>query len=197
MLFVQLACLPAWGQQQAGASGQQLTFLGLEGTLPAGWQAQKPGSNMRLAQYRIPGPPEAQLVVFYFGPGQGGSVQANAARWSSQFTDAKGKPVEPDIRQLRSEDPSVTLVELHGNYTRSMGMGTDNSIKPDHALMAAVVETPEGNAFIQLWGPESTVSDARKDYLDFLQNLKAGADPNSGDSLLNYPESRNLRTVNK
>ena len=166
----------AWGQQQTGTGGQQLVFLGIEGKLPAAWLAETPGSNMRLAQYRIPGAPEAQLVVFYFGPGQGGSVEANAARWSSQFTDAQGKQVEPDIRQLRASAPKVTLVELHGNYARGMGMGTDNSIQADHALMAAVVETPEGNAFIQLWGPESTVSDASKDYLDFLQNLKLSED---------------------
>jgi len=178
LLLVHVACTPAWGQQQIGASGQRLAFMGIEGTLPAGWLAQTPGSSMRLAQYRIPGPPEAELVVYYFGPGQGGSVDANAARWSSQFTNVQGKPVKPNIRQLRASAPRVTLVELHGNYARGMGMGTDNSVKPDHALMAAVVETPKGNAFIQLWGPESTVSAARNDYLDFLKNLKLNPDSN-------------------
>ena len=171
MLFVLLTGLPAWGQQAAD-NGQQLTFLGLEGTLPAGWQAETPGSNMRLAQYRIPGPPEAQMVVFYFGSGQGGSIEANAERWSSQFTDKQGKRVQPEIHQLRASDPKVTLVELQGNYARGMGMGTDNSIKPDQILLAAVVETARGNAFIQLWGPASTVSSARDEYLSFLKNLK-------------------------
>lgn len=171
MLLALFAIMPAWGQQ-SGDNGQQLTFLGLEGTLPASWQAEKPGSNMRLAQYRIPGPPDAQLVVFYFGPGQGGSVEANAERWSSQFTDKQGKRVAPEMRQLRASAPKVTLVELHGNYARGMGMGMDNSVKPDQILMAAVVETAKGNAFIQLWGPESTVSGARDDYLSFLQHLK-------------------------
>ena len=176
LLLACAACLPAWGQQQSGDSGQRLAFLGIEGTLPAGWQAQTPGSHMRLAQYRIPGPPDAQMVVYYFGPGQGGSLEDNTARWRSQFTDNMGDPVEPAISRLRDSDPIVTLVELHGNYARGMGMGSDNPVKADHALLAAVVETPRGNAYIQLWGPEATVSKASAAYLEFLKGLKPGVD---------------------
>ena len=29
---------------------------------------------------------DAETVVFYFGPGQGGGVESNIARWAGQFT---------------------------------------------------------------------------------------------------------------
>ena len=170
LLFITVACLPAWGQ--SSGNSQPLAFLGIEGAIPAGWQQETPGSHMRLAQYRVPGPPDAQFVVYYFGPGQGGSVEDNAARWSSQFTTKTGGHVQPDIRQLRAADPKVTLVELHGNYARGMGMGNDDPVKADHGLLAAVVETAKGNAYVQLWGPEATVSKASSAYIDFLKGLK-------------------------
>ena len=178
LLLVHITCPQAWGQQQSDGNGQHLAFLGIEGSLPAEWQPQTPASNMRLAQYRIPGSPEAELVVYYFGPGQGGTVEDNTARWRSQFTDNEGRQVEPAISRLRAAAPKVTLVELHGNYARGVGMGSNAPIKPDHALLAAVVETPGGNAYIQLWGPEVTVSRVKNKYIDFLKNLRPSADSN-------------------
>src|SRR6185503_10900471 len=49
--------------------------------VPEGWAVEKPTSEMRLAQYKLPkaagDAEDALLVVFYFGPGQGGTTQAN------------------------------------------------------------------------------------------------------------------------
>ena len=46
---------------------------------------------MRVAQYGLPGPAgEATLGIFFFGPGQGGSVEANIERWFGQFKQEDG-----------------------------------------------------------------------------------------------------------
>src|SRR5881396_600245 len=52
---------------------------------PEGWVSERPSSSMRVSQYKLPaadGDSEAaSLVVYYFGQGQGGSVDANLERW--------------------------------------------------------------------------------------------------------------------
>src|ERR1041385_3882899 len=65
-------------------------------TMPAGWQEEKPTSNMRVAQYKLPrvegDNADAELVLYYFGQGQGGSTQANIDRWLNQMQQPDGSP---------------------------------------------------------------------------------------------------------
>src|SRR5215468_7200472 len=62
-------------------SGSQKSLGSLTISVPAGWVEQAPTSSMRKAQFLLPRAPgdqaDGELVVFYFGPGQGGSVEAN------------------------------------------------------------------------------------------------------------------------
>ena len=49
-------------------------------TMPAEWINEPPSNVMRQAQYRVTGEAgDGQCVVYYFGAGQGGGPQANAA----------------------------------------------------------------------------------------------------------------------
>src|SRR5262245_30928276 len=61
-----------------------------------GWVSERPTSSMRVSQYQLPaaaGDSEgASLVVYYFGAGQGGSVDANLERWIGQMQSPDGRP---------------------------------------------------------------------------------------------------------
>src|SRR6266496_3368784 len=52
--------------------------------VPESWTTEKPTSEMRVAQYKLPkadgDSEDGLLVVYYFGRGQGGSAQANIDR---------------------------------------------------------------------------------------------------------------------
>ena len=84
----------------ASAYAQALTLLGYQATAPAGWTTVKTTSSMRLAQF-IVGPEgtadRAEVVVYFFGTGQGGNVEANLARWREQFTNPSAAPVVEKI----------------------------------------------------------------------------------------------------
>ena len=58
---------------------------------PDGWVTEKPSSNMRVAQYKLPkaedDKEDASLVLYYFGTTQGGTAQANIDRWIGQFDE--------------------------------------------------------------------------------------------------------------
>ncbi len=73
---------------------------GIRWTAPAAWKAEAP-RPMRAATYSIPTAPGdqgvAECVVNFFGPGQGGGIEANVERWKGQVLGADGKPAVAKI----------------------------------------------------------------------------------------------------
>ena len=160
--------------QSEAAEMKTIKFLGLTSTLPAAWIEQEPSSSMRLAQFRVPGVEsegDANLILYYFGQGQGGSAEANIARWQSQFSKPGGGAVEPGITTMEVNGMPVTVVELRGDYARSTGMGPGAIAAPEQVLLASIVEAPRGNIYIQLHGPAGTVLSQRESYLEFIRGI--------------------------
>jgi len=64
------------------------SVAGLKWTAPSGWKPETP-RPMRAATYTVPATApdsaSAECVVYFFGSGQGGSVQANLDRWKGQL----------------------------------------------------------------------------------------------------------------
>ena len=170
--------LPALPATAGGTVAVRL--LDLESVVDGTWVQEPPASTMRLLQYGVTGAAEvgnASFVVYYFGPDQGGSKEANIERWTSQFSTVEGKPVVPVITTSKAGDLPVTLVELRGSYARSIGIGQQVAAQPDQTLLAAIVETPRGNLFAQLHGPTATVGTARPAFEAFLSGLRPAAAP--------------------
>lgn len=148
--------------------------MGLTWTKPDGWVAEQSTSPMRKAQFRIPGPGgDAELTVFYFGPGQGGDPMANAKRWASQFSQPGGGSSEDAMKtsQTKVGDLPVTLVEVAGTYTNRM---VSNESFADYELLGAIAEGPDANWFFKMTGPKATVEDQRGSFTDFIHSLHPG-----------------------
>ncbi|MBL0392777.1 hypothetical protein JJ685_16695 [Ramlibacter monticola] len=172
---VAISALLAWSLL-AGAAGaaERLPLLRYSVPVPAQWQAQQPASTFRLAQFRVPAAPGAsdgEVVVFHFGSGQGGSADANIARWSSQFKGTDGAPVSPKRETFTVGGLPATLVELTGTYTRTLGAAA-GAPKPGQTLLATVVEAPEGNVIFQLHGDRATVQANRRDFLEMVKGWR-------------------------
>ena len=161
------------------ASGEARTgaAAGVAWTVPARWQVQPP-RTMRVATYLIPkaeGDEEpGECAVFFFGQGQGGSVELNLQRWRDQFETVSGGPPTPAQRQSAINGISVTAVSLAGTYLASMGpMFQSGAVKkPGYKMLGAIVEAPEGNVFLKLTGPEETVMGAEGEFQDLLNSLR-------------------------
>jgi hypothetical protein len=149
---------------------------------PAGWVSEKPGSSMRVAQYRLPKTEgatdeseDASLVLYYFGARQAGSVQANVDRWIDQMQqpDAGSSRDKAKIRTLIVKGLKVTTVDVSGTYTAEMSPGSSMHYnKPGYRLRAAVVETPNGAYYVKLVGPEKTVSRWDQSFTDYLNSFE-------------------------
>jgi hypothetical protein len=146
---------------------------------PDGWTAEKPTSDMRLAQYKLgkaPGDSEdALLVVYYFGQGQGGPAQANIDRWINQIKQPDGHPSKEraKLETLTVNGLQVNTVDVTGNY--SGGMSPDSApvdSKSIYRLRAAVIDTPKGSYFVKLTGPEKTVNHWDQAYNDYIKSFE-------------------------
>ncbi len=154
----------------------QATFLEYRTTVPTGWVGATPSSNMRLAEYRVPpadGAIPVEIVVYFFGPGQGGSPQANLERWKSQFSNPTGGPVAESVRRDTTGTFPLTIAEYTGTYARGVGAGSSaDAARPGHKLIAIVAETPRGTLFFQCFGPAAAVDAQRTAYLQFVRGLR-------------------------
>jgi hypothetical protein len=162
------------GPTPALPSPGKFTFQDYVAPVPASWVALQPSSNMRAAQYRVPGigaGAEAELIVFYFGPAQGGGVQANIDRWVTQFSSDDGQPVVPRTEHTEVGGLRVTFVELNGTYARGIGSGPQGIAKNNQTLLVAIVETPVGNLTFQLHGDQSTVNAHRKSFVAMVRGF--------------------------
>jgi hypothetical protein len=146
---------------------------------PDGWMSETPSSSMRVAQYRLP-PAEgdseaASLVVYYFGPGQGGSVEANLDRWTGQIQQADGSSSKGKARTetMTVNGMKTTLLDVGGSYAGG-GMAGDSSgpNKPNFRMRAGVVETPKGAYFVKLVGPEKTVGKWDESFIAFVRSAE-------------------------
>jgi hypothetical protein len=134
---------------------------------------------MRLLQFRAPGKTEgeeAAFVLYYFGPRQGGSLEANVERWKSQFSRPDGGEVEAVITSLEGTYPA-DLVELEGSYARGVGLGPSGEAQPGQMLLAAIVESPQGSLYPQLHGPVDLVKTLRGDFIAFIEGIQPDQSP--------------------
>lgn len=149
------------------------------------WQASKPlesqppASAMRAAEYKVAGEGpdmDATLTVYYFGAGQGGSVQSNLDRWIGQFSQPDGKSSQEaaSITKVKSGAIPVTKLDLRGNYAGGMAPMMGQSPKPleDQRLLGAIAEGPEGSVFFKLIGPSKTVASAESAFNDLVASIK-------------------------
>ena len=150
---------------------------GLRWDAPANWKSE--GSRpMRLNTYEVPptagDSAGAECGVYYFGPGQGGSVEANIDRWVGQFQQPNGKPSKDaaKVEKRTIHGLKVTTVDVSGAYTGMGGpMAPQGAPKAGYRLLGAVVEGPQGSVFFKFTGPAKTVAQNQRAFEQMLSTL--------------------------
>ncbi len=173
--------LPAGHPPAAGAAPAPSVVPGeLQYAPPADWQPVPPRSTMRKAQFALPkadgDSDDGELIVFYFGPGEGGPTMANLDRWRGQFVDPSGRPLAPDAGQTESFEANglkVTLLDVSGRYAPGAMPGMPaQGPKDDYRMLAAVVETASGPWFFKATGPQATIARHRDAIRKLLESCR-------------------------
>lgn len=148
------------------------TGAGIKWDVASNWKAEA-ARPMRLATYTIPpaaGDSEpGECGVYYFGQGQGGSVQANMDRWVGQFqSNEAAKREQRTIHGLK-----VTTVDVSGAYSGMGGPMAKSGAppKPGYRLLGAIVEGPQGSVFFKFTGPAKTVAKNQAAFEKLLGSL--------------------------
>ena len=154
----------------AASAGPSSSAGGVSWTVPAGWQSA-PERPMRVGTYAIPaasGAEAGECGVFFFGRGQGGSVEDNLARWKSQFESA----TSPKEQTATVNGLKVHEMDVSGTYTSPGGpMMQSQGKKPGWRLLGAIVEAPDGLVFFKCTGPAATMAKAGKDFQALIKSL--------------------------
>lgn len=155
--------------------------VGLRYTAPPAWQRVPAMTAMRSDQYLLPraagDTEDAELRVFYFGPGGSGAVDANVQRWRQQFTGPDGGPVpEADLRRedLEVSGLKVTLIDVTGSFAGAP-MRPDAPappVKPTYGLLGAIVETPAGPWYFKAVGPAATIAAHRAGFRALVASVR-------------------------
>jgi hypothetical protein len=134
-------------------------------------------SGMRQAEF-IYGPiageaDSATMTVYYFGPTQGGNVEDNLMRWIGQMSPVEGEPVRTEFEV---DSMKAHLVEVEGTYNSSMGgpMSGATEAHENYRMAAVVLETPQGNVFFKLTGPDKTAGEMISDFRGMLAAITSG-----------------------
>lgn len=158
----------------AAASAE--SAAGVQWTAPAGWTAEA-SRPMRAATYTVaPAAGDrdpAECGIYFFGAGQGGSVDANLDRWRSQFTDPNGRTTPAKIDKGQVHGLRVTRIDTSGNYSGMGGpMAAKTTAVPGYRLLGAIVEAPGGNIFVKFTGPMKTIAANQQKFEQLLASFQ-------------------------
>lgn len=134
---------------------------------------------MRAASYVIPraagDSEDGECIVYYFGPGQGGGVEANVKRWIGQFRTPDGKPADDlaERTEWTANGVKLTQVDVSGTYLFKPAPMMPKAVeKPGFRMLAVIAEAPQAPVFFKLTGPKKTVDGAQKAFRVMLDSVK-------------------------
>ena len=114
----------------------------------------------------------AECGVYFFGAGQGGSVDANIERWKGQFQGANGKPVPAKVARRTTGGVTMTTIDTAGEYSGMGGPIASGKPVPGYRLLGAIVEGPGGNIFVKFTGPARTIDANQLKFQNLLASFQ-------------------------
>jgi hypothetical protein len=155
-----------------------LGAAGLVWDAPKSWVAQPPANPMRRAQYKVPGAAgDGELVVFYFGPNQGGPPLDNAQRWAMQFAQPDGADPLSALKTRNGDIHGIPalFVETTGTYNPGTMSGAPAAAKENWALLGVVAEGGDANWFFKFTGPKATIDAERAAFEAMIGSIRRGS----------------------
>ena len=164
--------------QDAKGAGAKLVLTGLTMSIPDGWiqETAKPGPMAAKAVFKlsgVEGDPTGGFVRITHFPGMKGMDKQNIDRWISQVRQPNGQPSTRENGKLTVTDQGavrLTVVDITGSLNTSMGAQTEG--KPNHRLIAAIVDHPQGPHFVKASGSVACMKKWEASILAFLESAQ-------------------------
>lgn len=166
---------------RADDKGTETEIDGLKSRAPSNWKSEDPTGQNRVYQFTIPkadgDKEDALLIVFFFGTGQGGGIEANIQRWKNMVKPAEGAKESDAYKttEFKIGDVKATMFEANGTYMlkkRPFDPNEKAEPRPDYRMVAVILETKNGPYYIRMYGPKKTMEANKKGFEDWIKNLK-------------------------
>ena len=138
---------------------------------PADWEWVEQTSQMRKAQLKVTdskSKASADVIFFYFGPGNGGGTKANVERWYGQFKEPRDK-INPRSEEVTIGKHKVTYVQAEGTYMSGMPGGPQTPM-PGFALAGAIIEAEQGSVFVRMTGPKELANASLAEFKKMVES---------------------------
>ena len=157
------AARPAGRDADVPLYGPSFLVGNLKFTIPAKWRIEPVASPARGGQWRVPPLHDegegGEVVVFYFGPGIGGSPKENIEAWIGTMFNAEGHPAAAELKQHITGGLKILQVVIFGTYNQVVTLpGVPPEHKPNYGLLGAVIANPQGNIYWRFTGPEALIT---------------------------------------
>jgi len=142
-------------------------------TVPEGWTKVQPSSPMRNAQLEVAqGQAKAEVTFFHFGGGSGTAAD-NVARWFGQFP---GSEAQRKTETAEAGAGKITFATTEGTFSSGMP-GAATTPMTGHALHGAILESPAGDVYVKMTGPEAIVKSASDAFKKMVTEAARGVGP--------------------
>ncbi len=154
---------------------------GLKFTVPSKWTSVPVENPVRAGEWRVT-PPRGQagdsgeVVVFYFGPGVGGSAKENIDAWMGTMFNTEGRPAAAETKNHQTGGLKISQVIALGTYSEVVPIaGMPPLARPNYGLIGAVVEGPQGNIYWRFTGPEPLITASLPLFNKIIDSVKPDA----------------------
>lgn len=139
----------------------EIEVAGLKFKAADGWKAAETARPMSAGSLVKDGEPKLEAIFYHFPGGQGGSVDANLARWQGQFAAEPAPKLEKE--SAKAGDKEIVIATITGTYKGS-SMRPEPVPLENHVTLAAIVPGPEGNVFIRLNASKEAAEKAKAEF---------------------------------
>lgn len=154
---------------------QEIALGPLKMVAPEGWAQKQP--RVRIIQYEFAVPAvegdenDGRMTVMLAG----GGIEDNIERWYGQFQQPDGgstaKAAKIEKKKIAGHD--VHLVDVSGTYLDRPGPVAPAVAREGYRMLAAIVETKQGNYFIKFYGPEATMAENEDAFTKMIEGMKS------------------------
>ena len=121
---------------------------------------------------------DAELVIFFFGKGSGGSNEDNIKRWKGQFIAPEGKSID-EVTKVENfklgKAADVAYVDIQGTFKSKFPPFDPNAKeirKENFRRLGVIFDCDGGPYFITLTGPAKTVEKSKAGFDGWIKAFK-------------------------
>lgn len=139
----------------------EIEVAGLKFKGGEGWKVADGVRPMSAGSLVNEGVAKSEAIFYHFPGGQGGDVEANLARWKSQFAAEPEPKLERE--NVKAGGKEIVIVTITGTYKGST-MRPEPVPLENHVTIAAIVPGPQGNVFIRLNATKDAADKVKEDF---------------------------------